>query len=102
MAALKIDAAALLPPRDRIIREVLAIVLISVAGGPLLGYSLSAPVGLSVLAVMTWSLSTLFVLSFFYASWFFYRLWRAFREQQSAHEMAEFRRAIEGEDRRGN
>ncbi len=100
MTQAKMDVALLLPSRGRIAGEILLLIFVSAAGGPLLAYWLSSsPAALPWLAALTWGLSLFLILSFLYAAWFFYRLWRAYHEQQAAQKMADFYRAIEGGSR---
>lgn len=98
-----IDIAALLPPRRRIVRDIAAIALLSLAGGPLLGlYVFNAPRGetlmLSLGTGLGWGLSFAFVAAFIYTAWLIRRVTRAYQKQVSARKMDAFYRAIEGEE----
>jgi hypothetical protein len=98
----KIDIDALLPPKRRVVRHIVAIALISVVGGPLLGLTVfNAPRGemlkLSLGTGLAWGLSFAFVAAFIYTAWLIRYVTKGYHKEVAARKMEEFYRAIEGE-----
>jgi ABC-type thiamin/hydroxymethylpyrimidine transport system permease subunit len=98
----KIDVAALLPPKRRIVRDVVVIALLSVVCGPLLGLYVfgevrGATLTLSLSTGLGWGLSFAFVAAFIYTAWLIRGAWQAYHKHVAALKMDEFYRAVEGE-----
>jgi hypothetical protein len=101
-AETEIDVASLLPPKRRIVRDIVAIALLSLVGGPLLGlYVFNAPRGemltLSLETGLGWGLSFAFVAAFIYTAWLIRYVTKGYRKHVEARKMDQFYRAIEGE-----
>ncbi|MGE5027072.1 MAG: hypothetical protein ACM3JK_01215 [Betaproteobacteria bacterium] len=98
-----IDIASLLPPKRRIVRDIVAIALLSLVGGPLLGlYVFNVQRGelltLSLRTGLGWGLSFAFVAAFIYTAWLVRHVTKAYHKRVVARKMDEFYRAIEGEN----
>jgi len=105
-AETEIDVAALLPPRRRVVRHIVAIALLSLVGGPLLGlYVFNAPRGevltLSLETGLGWGLSFAFVAGFIYTAWLIRYVTKGYHKLVAARKMEEYYRAIEGEQTKG-
>ena len=97
-----IDIAALLPPKRRIVRDIVIIALLSLVGGPLLGlFVFNAPRGemltLSLGTGLAWGLSFAFVAAFIYTAWLIRYVTKGYNKRVAEQKMDEFYRAIEGE-----
>ena len=98
----KIDVAALLPPKRRIVRDIVVIALLSVVCGPLLGFYVfgevhGATLTLSLGTGLAWGLSFAFVAAFIYTAWLIRHVTRAYQRKVAALKMDEFYRAVEGD-----
>jgi mannose/fructose/N-acetylgalactosamine-specific phosphotransferase system component IIC len=95
----KIDIAAFVPPKRRIVRDIVIIALLSLVCGPMLGLLLlNAPRGvtlsLSLATGLVWGLAFAFVMAFIYTAWLIYHVTSAYNKHVAALKMDDFYRAI--------
>lgn len=100
----QIDIEALLPPRRRIVRDIVIIALISLVCGPLVGLFVFGEVRgvtlqLSLGTGLAWGLSFAFVSAFIYTAWLVRHVTKGYHRQVQARKMAEFYRAIDGDSK---
>ena len=98
----KIDIDALLPPRRRIIRDIVIILLISLICGPLLGLFVFGNVRgvtlkLSLGTGFAWGLSFVFVAAFIYTAWLIRHVTKGYKKRLAELKMEAYYRATEGE-----
>ncbi|HUW51568.1 MAG TPA: hypothetical protein VMV75_11200 [Sulfuricella sp.] len=98
----EIDVAALLPPKRRIIRDIVIIALVSLVGGPLLGLYVFGEVRgvtlrLSLGTGLGWGLSFAFVAAFIYTAWLIRHVTKGYKKRVAEQKMEAYYRAIEGE-----
>lgn len=98
----KIDIEALLPPKRRIIRDIVIILLVSLVGGPLIGLYVFGEVRgetlrLSLGTGIGWGLSFAFIAAFIYVAWLVRHVTQAYKKRLAEQKMEAFYRAVEGE-----